>query len=176
MLINDAQVSQELQSTIRNLRSTSQNLSAFGREIDKSWALMNEGQGILGYLLNDTILAYTINNISGHIDTLIQYRTAPIMDNLEKSSNDITTASDKIKSLVEEINLNQGLAFTLLKDSTASADLTKTMQHLNEGTEKFNETMDALQHNFLVRGYFKKKEKKEKRRLEEEHKKELTNK
>lgn len=170
MLLNDAQVAEDLHFTIKNLRQTSHDLSVFGREIDKTWAQINAGQGIVGYLLNDTTLTNKIDRITQHIDTLVHYRTTPIIDNLEKSSKEITVASEKVQSILNEIDLNQGLAFTLLKDSTVSADLTKTMNNLNEGTELFNETMEALQHNFLVRGFFKKKAKKEKKRLEEEKK------
>lgn len=34
------------------------------------------------------------------------------------------------------------------------------MEHIEKGTEGFNENMEALKHNFLFRGYFKKLEKK----------------
>lgn len=35
----------------------------------------------------------------------------------------------------------------------------KTMHNIEEGTDKFNENMEALKHNFLTRGYFRKLEK-----------------
>jgi phospholipid/cholesterol/gamma-HCH transport system substrate-binding protein len=36
-----------------------------------------------------------------------------------------------------------------------------TLEHLQSGTAKLDENMEALQHNFLLRGFFKKKEKAE---------------
>ena len=35
-----------------------------------------------------------------------------------------------------------------------------------EGTQKFNENMEALKHNFLTRGYFRKLEREEKKQVE----------
>jgi len=32
-----------------------------------------------------------------------------------------------------------------------------TVENLREGTKKFNEDMEALQHNFLFRGFFRKR-------------------
>jgi len=37
------------------------------------------------------------------------------------------------------------------------------MKNINEGTDKFNDNMEALKHNFLFRGYFKKLERQEKK-------------
>ena len=36
------------------------------------------------------------------------------------------------------------------------------MLNINQGTEKFNQNMEALKHNFLTRGYFRKLERKKK--------------
>jgi phospholipid/cholesterol/gamma-HCH transport system substrate-binding protein len=35
------------------------------------------------------------------------------------------------------------------------------MENLQSGTQKFDEDMEALQHNFLFRGFFRKKAKRE---------------
>ena len=41
--------------------------------------------------------------------------------------------------------------------------LKSTLKNINEGTDKFNQNMEALKHNFLTRGYFKKLEREEKK-------------
>jgi phospholipid/cholesterol/gamma-HCH transport system substrate-binding protein len=45
------------------------------------------------------------------------------------------------------------------------------MQNLNSSTKKLDQNMEAAQHNFLLRGFFKKKEKEKKKQEEEEQKK-----
>ncbi|MFC7671014.1 hypothetical protein ACFQT0_29195 [Hymenobacter humi] len=44
---------------------------------------------------------------------------------------------------------------TLLADTSMSRQLRQTVQNVEQGTAGFNRTMDALQHNFLVRGYLR---------------------
>jgi phospholipid/cholesterol/gamma-HCH transport system substrate-binding protein len=39
---------------------------------------------------------------------------------------------------------------------------------VNEGTDKFNQNMEALKHNFLTRGYFRKLEKQQLKNAKEE--------
>jgi phospholipid/cholesterol/gamma-HCH transport system substrate-binding protein len=49
----------------------------------------------------------------------------------------------------------------LLNDPEAAANLQATLRNLNAGTAKLDTNMEALQHNFLLRGFFKKKRKAE---------------
>ncbi len=46
----------------------------------------------------------------------------------------------------------------MLKDTAMVNSLKSTLKNINEGTVKFNQNMEALKHNFLTRGYFKKLE------------------
>jgi len=50
-----------------------------------------------------------------------------------------------------------------LKKSSLVNSLKSTLKNINEGTDKFNQNMEALKHNFLTRGYFKKLEREEKK-------------
>jgi phospholipid/cholesterol/gamma-HCH transport system substrate-binding protein len=45
------------------------------------------------------------------------------------------------------------------------------MRHLNTSTQKLDQNMEAAQHNFLLRGFFKKKEREKKKKEEEAAKK-----
>jgi phospholipid/cholesterol/gamma-HCH transport system substrate-binding protein len=49
----------------------------------------------------------------------------------------------------------------LLHDQQSADNLRATMENLQSGTQKFDEDMEALQHNFLFRGFFRKKAKRE---------------
>jgi phospholipid/cholesterol/gamma-HCH transport system substrate-binding protein len=46
----------------------------------------------------------------------------------------------------------------------------KTMKAVHKGSEGFSENMEALKHNFLLRGYFRKKEKAAKEAQEKQDK------
>jgi phospholipid/cholesterol/gamma-HCH transport system substrate-binding protein len=49
-------------------------------------------------------------------------------------------------------------------DTLMARDLRQTLEHLNSGTAKFDENMEAFKHNFLTRKYFKEQEKEKKKK------------
>ena len=49
---------------------------------------------------------------------------------------------------------------SLLSDTAMSGQLRQSMSNVAQGTEKLNQSMEALQHSFLLRGYFRRQEKK----------------
>ena len=158
-IINDSTMAQDLRGSMRSLRQTTSNLNRLTQRVQDNLTLVEEGEGLLGYLLRDTSLPNQITSITENIDSLIGQRTAPILNNLEVASDDLQQSTNALKLLIDEINLNQGLAGTVLKDSTVAADLKQTMDNLTIGTELFNENMKAMRENFLFRRYFKKQEK-----------------
>jgi phospholipid/cholesterol/gamma-HCH transport system substrate-binding protein len=44
-----------------------------------------------------------------------------------------------------------------LNDEQSAASIKETIKNLQSSTQKLDENMEALQHNFLLRGFFKKK-------------------
>ena len=164
-LINDPQVALDFQEAISNLRITTQHINNISSQFQKNMNEVNQGQGLLGYLLKDSTFENQVNHIAEGLDTLIRNRTMPIMNNLETSSKEIATMSAALDSIVEELDFREGLVGAVLKDSLTANDFRKTMQNLNEGTERFNENMEALKHNFLFKKYFRKQEKKRKKEL-----------
>ena len=163
MLLNDQGLARELQLTFANLRKTSESMQQLSVQLADNIADVNEGKGALGYLLTDSLLTDQIQQITSDMDTLIVIKTAPIMDNLNQSSKDIATASAELKRILEEIKLDEGLADAILHDPEVQADFKSMMENLNQGTDRFNENMEAMKHNFLFRGYFRKAERRAKK-------------
>jgi len=167
LFLNDKGLANDLRLTAQNLRITTQHINSISDDLQSNIQNVEHGQGALGFLLTDSTFALKINEITNDLDSLIEKRTHPILQNLEKSTEDIAVSSAELKDVIQEINLDEGLAYTLFKDSIIVDELQATMSNLNEGSFRFNETMEALQHNFLVKGFFKKKAKK--REKEEEN-------
>ena len=97
-------------------------------------------------------------------DTTSGNKIKSVVQNLELSSEEIKNVLRNINTVVDDFKTSDGGYNYLVKDSTLVHNLKSTLQNINEGTEKFNENMEALKHNFLTRGYFKKLEREERKK------------
>lgn len=162
-LLQDPDWSKDLSQTFAHLKQMTNNMEVISRQLQHDLAPQEAKNSPLDFLLRDTAFSTQINQISSNIDSLILQRTQPILLNMEEASADIASTSASLRTLAEELNLEEGLAGTVLKDSIAAEDLRQILSNLNEGTYRFNENMEALKHNFLFRRYFKKQKKQAKK-------------
>ena len=65
-----------------------------------------------------------------------------------------------------KINKGQGPLGMLIQDTTTASNINETILQLKESSQGLNENMEALKHNFLFRGYFKRKAKEEAKEAE----------
>ncbi|MBK8557628.1 MAG: hypothetical protein IPL65_18585 [Lewinellaceae bacterium] len=86
-----------------------------------------------------------VNTITAHADQLV------------KDLQAISTAIDR------DYRSGAGPATALLRDSLMTNNLQQSLKNVEQGTRAFGENMEALKHNFLFRGYFKRQEKKNKK-------------
>ena len=87
--------------------------------------------------------------------------------NLEVSSNEITKMTADLNTVIGEMKNGKGVLNKVATDTVLANQLMSTMKNIEEGTEKFNENMEALKHNFLTRGYFRKLEREQKRQAKQ---------
>lgn len=59
-----------------------------------------------------------------------------------------------------DVKNGKGPYSSLLKDSAIVTKINVSLDNIQKGTDGFNQNMEALKHNFLLRGYFKKLERK----------------
>jgi phospholipid/cholesterol/gamma-HCH transport system substrate-binding protein len=149
VLLNDTIMAKDLQTSVSNLKKVSKGASTSIQEINGLIAsLKTTKEGIFGTLVNDTISGKKLKDI---------------INNLEESRVEIDNVLSNINTVVDDVNSSKGAFNYLVKDSTLVQELKSTMKNINEGTDKFNDNMEALKHNFLFRGYFKKLERQEKK-------------
>ena len=87
--------------------------------------------------------------------------------NAKELTNNLNDVSYKLKD-------SSNLAGVLLHDQQSAANLRVTVENLQSGTKKFDEDMEALQHNFLFRGFFRKRAKQQQQQ-QAQQKKEIVN-
>jgi len=149
VLLNDTIMAKELRQSITNLKIASRGATNTINELNTIiTSIKTKDNTVLGMLLNDTI--------SGE-------KLKTIVSNLETSSIEIDNVVDNIHTVVNDFNSSEGALNYIVKDTAMVNSLKSTLDNLNEGTDKFNQNMEALKHNFLTRGYFKKIEKQQKK-------------
>ncbi|RZJ30470.1 MAG: MCE family protein [Flavobacterium sp.] len=97
--------------------------------------------------------------------------TDAIMQSLEITAGNAAVMSEDLSEILNKVNNGQGTLGRLINDEKIARNLDATMTNLKTSTKKLDENMEAAKHNFLLKGYFKKKEKAEQKKKEEEQKK-----
>lgn len=93
--------------------------------------------------------------------------TDAIMRSLKVTAENAAVASNDIVGIVDKINNGEGTLGRLIKDEKMANNIDATVTNLKTSSKKLDENMEAAKHNFLLRGYFKKKEKAEAKAKEE---------
>jgi len=130
-----------LLKNLKNIEQMTSNAAAATSDVRQVTADLNNNNGSIKKLLRDTVIYSNI-------------RASSIM--LQATADSINRISGKLSY---QLTNGRGLLSILLTDSTAGNALRATTLNAQNGTYNFNEDMKALQHNFLLRGYFKRKEK-----------------
>lgn len=105
------------------------------------------------------------------VASLKPIETDQIIASLKVSADNAAVITSNLADISSRISSGKGALGKLLKDTTLSSNISSTMKNLKKSSEGLSENMEAAKHNFLLRGYFKKKDKEAKKKQEEEAKK-----
>ena len=92
-------------------------------------------------------------------DTIIFNRLRNTVTQLQEVAQSAQAAVSKVDKATIGLNNSSTPLGVLLTDAKAAEDLKSTLNNLNMGSKKLDEDLEALQHNFLLRGFFRRKEK-----------------
>ncbi|MEI6348727.1 MAG: MlaD family protein [Bacteroidota bacterium] len=93
--------------------------------------------------------------------------TDDIMESVEITAGNAEIITEQLAEITMKINSGNGTLGRLLQDSTLAQNLDQTIINLKKSSKGLDENMQAAKHNFLLRGFFKKKAKAaEKKRAE----------
>jgi len=79
------------------------------------------------------------------------------VDSSKVAIGNINDATDDMKSIAGKMNSGQGTMGALLNDRSLYQGLNATVAEAQAGATSFQEDMEALKHNFFLRGFFKKR-------------------
>lgn len=151
MLITDSLMARDLKQTIFQLKRTAIGASQTMDKLNDYIETIQTTESIANILLTDSISGEKMN---------------AIVTNLQQSSEEVHEVTKTLNELIGDIENGEGALKYLTTDETLVRNIDSTMINIKESTKRFNENMEALKHNFLFRGYFKKLERQEKRNKE----------
>ncbi len=77
------------------------------------------------------------------------------VDSSKIAIGNINEASGDMKSIADKINSGQGTVGALVNDRTVYRNLNATIAQAQAGMASFQDNMEALSHNFFLKGFFK---------------------
>lgn len=148
MLVKDTLLAHDMQQTIIELKKTSEGTNMAMARVNSILSKINYDESAAAVLLSDTTVANQIRNV---------------FSNFETSSEEINEVARSLEDFVTELKSGKGALYHLTQDETFVKDIDSTLIQIKEASQKLNQNMEALQHNFLFRGFFRKQERKERR-------------
>lgn len=145
-LMTDEAIAKNLRQSVNSLNSTMSDANIAVNNLVTLTKKLNSDQGLIHDLSTDTQVFASLRESAAQLQGVTQTASA-LMANLNE-----TTA---------RLNDKNNAIGVLTNDPDAANEIKQILRNLNMGTEKLDENMEALQSNFLLRGFFKKKAKEE---------------
>jgi phospholipid/cholesterol/gamma-HCH transport system substrate-binding protein len=93
--------------------------------------------------------------------------TDDILSSLKSSAENAEKITNDLAEISHKLNKGHGVFARLIGDTALSNNLNTTVSNLKKGSQGLDENMEAVKHNFLLRGYFRKKQKEEEKKKNE---------
>lgn len=149
----------------------------FARNLKEMSEKINNGNGDLARLLNDSSIAVSLNRTGEQLlaitrnvnsitskvdegqgdlgrllnDTVISHSAAGTLDNVERISTRLDTFTNELLIFSKEINHGRGLLQRLAYDTTMAANVDTGLVLINHGVREVTETAQALRESWILR-------------------------
>jgi phospholipid/cholesterol/gamma-HCH transport system substrate-binding protein len=145
-LLNDGPLAQDFRNAVTALRATGTNTARASADLSALLDEMKNGDGMMATLVSDTTMATTFKEA---------------LANVKQVSENASAMAANLEEVSEKMNSRKNAVGVLLADTVFAGKLQTTLDNAQSASYKLDENMEAMQHNFLLRGFFKKKKKKE---------------
>lgn len=146
-LYKDPQMATNLKSSFSNLNLITNKVLTVSNNLQQITYQIQNGKGTIGEILNDTTLG---NNL------------ASTLSKLKATADDLNKVSGQLSVTMEHVNSGDGAVSMVLTDTAFSSSFRQSILNIRSASDKLDQNMEALKHNFLLRGYFRKQDKKKK--------------
>ena len=153
-LLHDGPLSHDLRLAIASLRSAGENTNQATADLKRLFNEINTGDGLMAKLISDSTYSETFEQALANVAEA------------GKNSRDMT---EDLKEAISNLNNKDNAIGVLLSDTTFANKLRETLENAESASVKLDENMEAMQHNFLLRGYFRKQKKNEEKEANEDN-------
>lgn len=152
-LINDPTMSNNLKKAVGSLQETASNFQT----------VSVNSKAVMANLEN---FSYKINKPGNSIhdlasDTLMYRSVKSSLKTLQNATLSVSQFSNSLEKVGQSLNQKDNAIGVFLNDAEMGNSMKKTMKNLETSSKKLDEDLEAIQHNFLLRRFFKLKAKEE---------------
>lgn len=140
-LLSDSVMAQNMRTTVSGIRDASIGISQTATSLSVFANKLNSKGGLVDKMLTDTA----------------------VFSNLRSSAEDIrklgataAALSEDLKGVGEKLHSTDNPVGVMINDEQSAVSIRKTIKNLETSSKKLDQNLEALQHNFLFRGYFRK--------------------
>jgi phospholipid/cholesterol/gamma-HCH transport system substrate-binding protein len=157
----------ETDAIMISLHSSAVNAEVITRQLAEIMININSGEGALGRLIQDSIIAENINQTianfkksSEGLDETIEVTKENVFEFMEKLQHTVARteiASNELGEIMVKINRGEGTLGMLIQDTTIANNLNQTILNLKQSSRGLDENMEALKHSLIFRRYYRQK-------------------
>ena len=164
--LTDDAAERDFRAVMANLNATTANAAHASGALTAYTAKLNTRGTLANELVTDTAVFRSLRASAAQLRQVSSQATA-ITAKVSNATDNLTGASENVRRATTKLNSNDNALGVLLNDPALARDLKTTMNNLGGSSKKLDETLDAAQSNFLLRGYFKRKARNEQKARED---------
>lgn len=143
---SDSLMAQNVKLMMVNLNQAAANSRRISESLAEFSSRMNNREGLANQLMTDTAVFASLRVSAAQ---------------LEDATRNATLLTENLSTASGRLNERDNALGMLLNDPETASQLQRTMQNLETSSQKLDKNLEALQSNFLLRGFFRKEAKRE---------------